>query len=144
MPIIGSFGAGSKGGFGRGGKKIFEIDYLVIAGGGGGGRDLSGGGGAGGFRLSYGATPLSSQEPIELEAGTPYTVTIGAGGNAPQPNTSGSNSEIVGVITATGGGKAYGGLTMASADGGSAGGEKIRRHGRRGGVYPWQQDGGHD
>ena len=44
MPILGSFGAGSKGGFGRGGKNLLEVDYLVVAGGGGGGRDDGGGG----------------------------------------------------------------------------------------------------
>ena len=29
--------AGSKGGFGRGGKVVYDVDYLVVAGGGGGG-----------------------------------------------------------------------------------------------------------
>ena len=36
MPIIASFGAASKGGFGRGGKKQYMVSYLVVAGGGGG------------------------------------------------------------------------------------------------------------
>jgi hypothetical protein len=42
MPILGSFGAGSKGGYGqrKGGAKKYDIDFLVIAGGAsGGGRD---------------------------------------------------------------------------------------------------------
>jgi hypothetical protein len=69
MPIIGSFGAGSKGGFGRGGAAIVEgIEYLVIAGGGGSSGAQAGGGGAGGYRLattipgesSGGNSPLES------------------------------------------------------------------------------------
>ena len=35
MPILGSFGAGSKGGYGRGGFKPIDVDYLVVAAGGG-------------------------------------------------------------------------------------------------------------
>ena len=44
------------------------IDYLVVAGGGGG---ASGGGGAGGLLTASG---------FAISAGTPYTVTVGAGG----------------------------------------------------------------
>ena len=74
MPILGSFGAGSARGFGEtaGGAAAVEVEYVIIAGGGSGGKDLSGGGGAGGFRLSFGNTPLSSGEPIELLGGTTY------------------------------------------------------------------------
>ena len=39
MPLIATFGAGSKGGFGRGGKVVYDVDYLVVAGGGGGGPE---------------------------------------------------------------------------------------------------------
>ena len=42
MPLIGTFGAGSKGGYGRGAKKIVPFDYLIIAGGGGAGDDRGG------------------------------------------------------------------------------------------------------
>ena len=31
MPLIGTFGAGSKGGYGRGVKKRVAFDYLIIA-----------------------------------------------------------------------------------------------------------------
>jgi hypothetical protein len=47
-----------------------NVEYLVVAGGGGGGAGQGGGGGAGGYRTStLSATP-----------GTPYTVTVGGGG----------------------------------------------------------------
>ena len=45
MPLIATFGAGSKGGFGRGGKVVYDVDYLVVAGGGGGGAGAGGGAG---------------------------------------------------------------------------------------------------
>jgi len=80
MPILGSFGAAAARGFGEtAGGGAVEVNYLLIAGGGGGGKDLAGGGGAGGFRLSYGSTPLSSGEVIGMAPGTAYTVTIGSG-----------------------------------------------------------------
>ena len=37
MPLLGTFGAASKGGYGRGGAAPVTLQYLVIAGGGGGG-----------------------------------------------------------------------------------------------------------
>jgi hypothetical protein len=76
MPIIGSFGSGSAGGFGqaRGGKPPQFFDYMFIAGGGAGGSS-QGGGGAGGFRTSY---PGGTQ--LELSGGKTYTVVVGAGG----------------------------------------------------------------
>jgi hypothetical protein len=37
MPIIGSIGGGSKGGYGRGVAKKYDIDFLVVAGGASGG-----------------------------------------------------------------------------------------------------------
>ena len=66
------------------------LTYLVIAGGasgGGGAQYVGGGGGAGGFRT--GPTPVSG--------GSPYPITVGAGGAAvPVPNgqdgNAGSNS----------------------------------------------------
>jgi hypothetical protein len=54
MPILGSFGAGSKGGYGRGGNFPYSVDFLVIAGGASSGHaGTGGGGGAGGYRSSY-------------------------------------------------------------------------------------------
>ena len=49
MPILGSFGASSAGGFGqrKGSKKLEGIDYLVVAGGGAGGGDLGNAAGGG-------------------------------------------------------------------------------------------------
>jgi hypothetical protein len=48
------------------------VDYLVVAGGGGGGFNDGGGGGAGGYRTAAG---------FSATTGTPYTVTVGGGGN---------------------------------------------------------------
>ena len=55
MPIIGSFGAISRGGFGRGAgiQPFGEVDYLLIAGGGGGGGGSARGGGGGAGGLLY-------------------------------------------------------------------------------------------
>lgn len=85
------------------------VEVLVVAGGGGGGMDMGGGGGGGGVLTS------TTQS---VTAGTPITVTVGAGGvGAPAggpPNnsnfhqftisaTNGSNSSF-GALTAIGGG----------------------------------------
>jgi hypothetical protein len=54
MPIIGSIGGGSAGGFGqRKGDFGLRASFLVLAGGGGGGYRTGGGAGAGGYRSSY-------------------------------------------------------------------------------------------
>jgi hypothetical protein len=50
---------------------VTEVDYLVVAGGGGGGLGIGGGGGGGGFLTGTG-------HPVT--PGTPYTITVGAGG----------------------------------------------------------------
>lgn len=52
MPILSSFGGGSKGGFGgRGGfGPPYFVQYLIIGGGGSGGHGYGAGGGAGGYR----------------------------------------------------------------------------------------------
>ena len=86
-------------GFGAGGSKGPPLmDYLVVAGGGGG---QQGGAGAGGYRTSF---PGGTQ--MELVAGTPYPVTIGA---AAGPGTQrGSDSTSTGGsfnISSTGGGR---------------------------------------
>jgi len=70
-------------GFGAGaaGAPPYNIEYLVIAGGAQGGRSDAhgGGGGAGGYRTAG---------CYELAGGTPYTVTVGAGGTGPYPDPS--------------------------------------------------------
>ena len=75
MPIIGSFGAGSKGGYGRGGAGGFAIEFLVVAGGGGTLGYSSTAGGAGGYRT------LTQN----FSAGEVITVTVGGGGSGGSP-----------------------------------------------------------
>ena len=65
MPLLGTFGSASKGGFGRGGKKKYEIHYVVTAGGGGGGNAIAGGGGAGGLVSSFDEGPVSAIADVE-------------------------------------------------------------------------------
>jgi len=111
------------------------VDYLVIAGGaGGGGGNGGGGGGAGGYRSSWAGVPGSELTgggaAIETEftapVGTPYTITVGAGGAAgPAPSSSGSqgvSSSIAGT-----------GLTTISTVGGGFG-ERGDVHTGSGGV----------
>ena len=103
----------------------YNIEYLVIAGGGSGGNGGGvggGGGGAGGYRSSYSGDSLSGgggtvETPILAEAGTVYTITVGAGGaggvgyTIAQYNTGAASS-----IAATGM------TTISSVGGGSGGG----------------------
>ena len=92
------------------------VTYLVVAGGGAGGA-YGGGGGAGGYLTST----------TSVTSGTPYTVTVGAGGTGitsrSTPGGSGNNS-VFGSITATGGGGGDSDQTGASVapSGGSGGG----------------------
>lgn len=108
------------------------VEVLAVAGGGGGGMDMGGGGGGGGVVTSKSYT---------VSAGSPITVTVGAGGNgAPAagtngqpgghqytiPATNGGNS-VFGSLTAIGGGfggSSYRGYTpgIAGGNGGSGGG----------------------
>jgi hypothetical protein len=142
MPIISSFGAGSKGGFGRGGALApVDIDYLVIAGGAGGGAGRGGGGGSGGYRTSFpGGTQLT------LEGGASYTITVGAGGTGRQnpvsPYPISDNTGVIGnpssfehsagTLSSTGGGaERWPDVYMpapnqAGANGGSGGGAQGR------------------
>jgi hypothetical protein len=129
MPIIGSFGAGSKGGFGRGGGKPYFVQYLVVSGGGSGSNWSygGGGGGAGGYRIIACKT-------YEVVGGKNYTVTIGAGGSGQaSPNCAyankGSDSvfdEITSAGGGGGGGVSFTGCTpftcQSLAAGGSGGG----------------------
>ena len=54
------------------------VDVLVVAGGGGGGVNGGGGGGAGGVRLI---------NCISVCGSTPYTMTVGGGGNSCYPTS---------------------------------------------------------
>ena len=134
MPIIGSIGGGSAGGFGqrKGGVAPIAADYLIVAGGASGSTgDHSGGGGAGGYRTSF---PGGTE--IEIKGGD-NTVTVGAGGaaivNPPNPlpqyknGNQGSDSDIQGVttITSAGGGcglEGSGANISPYGEGGSGGG----------------------
>ena len=72
MPLIGTFGAASSRGFGKGagGGTPYNVQYLVVGGGGGAGNGYGGGGGgAGGFRTIASKT-------FEVVTNTNYTVTV--------------------------------------------------------------------
>ena len=107
MPILGSFGAASKGGFGRGGKPVYLVEYLIVAGGGSGaGKPPPGnlswengaGGGGGGVRDEQ-----SKAFPIII--GDTYPVTVGAGGTGGNFNTGTSGGfSSIGPAESTGGG----------------------------------------
>ena len=65
MPLIATFGAGSKGGFGRGGKVVYDVDYLVLPEEVAAGRA---GNGAGGFRTSTDSSTIElGQVTIQLQ-----------------------------------------------------------------------------
>ncbi len=99
-----------------------SVEYLVVAGGGGGGGGSNaggytggGGGGAGGFRTGT----------LNIDEGTSYTVTVGAGGAAGSAGTFGSNgsSSVFSSITSNGGGRGSNGAGIAyDASGGGGGG----------------------
>jgi len=107
------------------------VEYLVVAGGGAGGYGYyGGGGGAGGYRTATG---------YSVTAGSPITVTIGAGGT-PSGNdaTRGGNGQnsVFGSITSIGGG---GG---GSRNGSSAGGASNGADGGSGGGSSYGSTGG--
>ena len=107
--------------------------YMVIGGGGSGGWGRSGGGGAGGSR-----TVASIPAGLTLCKGTPYTVTVGAGGAVNGPGGSGGpggcsygyhgvDSVFASITSAGGGAGSYNGTPYPPAqqtaiDGGSGGG----------------------
>lgn len=117
----------------------YSVDFLVIAGGGGGGSGANlsgnrcgGGGGAGGYRNSYLSENSggggSSETELTLEAGTVYTVTVGAGGAGTsgdsQNGSAGSNSSIsgTGITTITSSGGGFGGKNSGNGGSGGSGG----------------------
>jgi len=141
-----------------------DVEYLVIAGGGGGGRSgdrASGGGGAGGYRSSVSGESsgggASAESILELDPGTNYTVTIGAGGGGAiagnEKGNNGSNSVFT-TITSTGGGgggsetEGFGdGLNGGSGGGGGGntsanGGTGTANQGFDGGDSPNNLEGG--
>ena len=120
------------------GYESYLADWLVVAGGGSGGDCTSparhaGGGGAGGLRTSFGSTSgggASAESDMQIQGGTVYTITVGAGGASignshNTPGNSGANSSISGAgittITSLGGGGG-GGNEAAGSSGGSGGG----------------------
>ncbi len=86
----------------------FSADFLVVAGGGSGAIRTGAGGGAGGYRTSVGTSGGggSAESSLTLSTGTPYTVTVGAGGAAVTGSgtvlegNSGSNS-VFSTVTST-------------------------------------------
>jgi hypothetical protein len=101
----------------------FTINYLIAAGGGGGGSSTNppgGGGGAGGY----------FSESLEVLTGITYTIAVGGGGAA---TSAGTDSAIIGVNTAIGGG--FGSPTgITGGSGGSGGGGGGRAGGGTGTV----------
>jgi hypothetical protein len=94
------------------------VEYLVVAGGGAGGTRHAGGGGAGGFRTASG---------FSVTPGTPYIITVGAGGAANAGALTGStgNSSVFSTITSLGGGGgaySYPGPTSKNGGPGGSGG----------------------
>jgi hypothetical protein len=125
-------------------KQALTCDYLVVAGGGGGGQLATGagagGGGAGGLRSTVTATGGGGalESALSLLSGTPYTVTIGAGGPAGSSSagTNGVNS-VFATITSTGGGGGAPGNNAGSStgsNGGSGGGSGSATTTRTGGL----------
>ena len=107
-------------------------EFLIVGGGGGGGGGhpgcgSAGGGGAGGLRTNYpGVASAFPSTYFPVVAGTPYAVTVGDGGNAGYPSSSGKQGEssVLGhptvPLTAFGGG--YGSVCGNGGDGGCGGG----------------------
>jgi len=133
MPIIGSIGAGSAGGFGqrKGGVPfIGTADFLVVAGGGGNavgqGANREAGSGAGGLRTSYGPTSgggSPAQSQLTLTEGATYTATVGAGGSGhSQGNSSSLSGPGISTVSTSGGGEGSDGDNRPGGGGGSGGG----------------------
>ena len=103
------------------------VEYLVVAGGGGGAGVDGGGGGAGGLLTATG---------YSITAGSPITVTVGAGGSGSVYSAYASQGQdsIFGTITTKGGG--YGMWSgQTGGNGGSGGGGCDGGTGAKG-VYP--------
>jgi hypothetical protein len=118
-------------------EQVIPVEYLVVAGGGGGGAGRNndsngGGGGAGGYRTSAGTSGggASAESSLNLNVGTAYTVTVGAGGAAgtfsPIANGGNGSNSVFSTITSTGGGGGgtrQGGTLSTGGSGGGGHGE---------------------
>jgi hypothetical protein len=115
-------------------QSFVPVEYLVIAGGGSGGvrsnaNRSAGGGGAGGFRTSAGTSGggASAESLVSIQAGSSFTVTVGAGGagvsftNGGGNGNDGSNS-VFASITSQGGGRGAQNTSGNGFAGGSGGG----------------------
>ena len=119
----------------------FDVYYLVVAGGGGAATgntadEAGGGGGAGGLLTNY---PSS---PYEIETGTAYTVTVGAGGaGGTNSSTNGGNS-VFDSFTATGGGAGDDNVGAFGGSGGGAGADDTTDSNGGNGTVGQGNDGG--
>lgn len=119
-------------------EPVITVEYLVIAGGGGGNYHGGlgspwywlggGGGGGGGYRSSVSGESsgggASAESALDLDAGTNYTVTVGAGGSGGTSGITSGSSSVFSTITSTGGGRGGGdaGSNQVGGSGGGAGG----------------------
>ena len=131
-------------GFGAGGAAAgpYIADFVIIAGGGGGGgcgvHGNGGGAGGGGMLMSH---CYSCAAGLEFNPGTPYAVTVGAGGTNVNNTcmTRGGSSSVVyncGTRTATGGGIGHGGPSDPGQGPGGAGGATASAPNRLGNTPP--------
>lgn len=105
-----------------------SVEYLVVGGGGAGGCQGGGGGGAGAFRTASG---------FAVSAGSPITVTVGAGGavNSPIGRGSVGVDSVFSTITSNGGGGGGGDAARpGSANGNASGGGGAGNSGGTGGA----------
>ena len=115
-------------------QKLFEVQYLVIAGGGSGnrggnsysGNQGSGGGGAGGYISGVPGeltgTSLAANEPLQVEIGKDYKVKVGAGAtNIYGEFGTGDSSYFDGIVATPGGGGGGIGFTNSFQQGGRGG-----------------------
>lgn len=134
IPNTGSGGGGDDPGFGGNGSNgivivrypaaDYNVEVLVVGGGGGAGEA---GGGAGGL-IYHSSYPVS--------AGTKYSVTVGAGGQAGGANSKGGNgaNSIFGPLVAIGGGAGGGGQPPSLGNNGGSGGGTSAAYGVISGV----------
>lgn len=103
-------------------SKTCTIEILIVAGGGSGGYGTGGGGGGGGYIQTY----------QQVRDNTPYTITIGSGGNPINSRLNGENggNSVFDTLIAIGGGGGGSNITDIRGQlstGGSGGGQGIGR-----------------
>jgi hypothetical protein len=124
---------------------LVDVEYLVIAGGGSGAAAASGnagsggGGGAGGYRSSVTGESsgggAAAESKLSLISGTPYTVTVGAGGAYVSiGNTNGNDgtASVFGSISSVGGGGGGRKATTGRTGGSGGAGGSIEQAGGSG------------